>query len=40
MGIRTPEEISNEKIVLKMLRKDFETDTDDVKEMLSFVEKE
>ncbi|MPM76445.1 hypothetical protein SDC9_123443 [bioreactor metagenome] len=40
MGIRTAEEIFNEKTVLKMLRGDFVQETDKTEEMLAMAEKE
>ena len=39
MGIRTAEEINNEKTVLKMIRGDFTAETDDIDEMLKMAEK-
>jgi Protein of unknown function (DUF2892). len=39
VGIRTAEEINNEKIVLKMMRKDFDRkDTEEVEELLKIAE--
>jgi hypothetical protein len=38
-GVRTAEEIFCEKTVLKMMRKDFSNETDDVDEMLAMAEK-
>lgn len=38
-GVRTSEEINNEKTVLKMMRGDFAVDSTDVKDMLHMVEK-
>jgi hypothetical protein len=40
LGVRTAEEISNEKTVLKLLRGDFSTDTGDVSELLAMAEKQ
>lgn len=39
MGIRTEQEINNEKTVLKILRGDFKTDTTDAEQLLKIVEK-
>ncbi|WP_158245893.1 YgaP family membrane protein [Herbinix hemicellulosilytica] len=39
-GIRTENEINNEKIALKILRKDFEKDYTTVEELLGMVEKQ
>lgn len=39
-GVRTAEEISNEKTVLKLLRGDFVNQTDQVDELLSLAEKQ
>ncbi len=39
MGIRTSEEIYNEKTVLKMIRGDFDKENDSVSEMLTAAEK-
>jgi hypothetical protein len=40
MGVRTCEEIHNEKTVLKMLRGDFDTGSDDTDKMLKAAEKQ
>jgi hypothetical protein len=40
LGVRTAEEISAEKAVLKRMRGDFSQDTDNVNEMLTMVEKQ
>ena len=40
LGIRTAEEIYNEKAALKMMRGDFSQDTRDVSKMLAIAEKE
>lgn len=40
MGVRTAEEIHNEKMVLKLLRGDFKQDTTDVGEILTLVERQ
>lgn len=40
MGVRTAEEISNEKMVLKLLRGDFKEETDDISQILTLVERQ
>jgi hypothetical protein len=39
IGVRTEQEINNEKMVLKILRGDFKTDSTDAEQLLKIVEK-